>query len=104
MMLKMGKSIGPIMQTATFFGEVHGGQLHVRQPLSAFEGKQVVVTLVASEGGHAQPNAGPRALAEAEILEDTGRIRMPLKGARQLAVRIERRGRLEPMAHNLDEG
>jgi hypothetical protein len=35
------------MHSGTFIGEVQQGQLHVSQPLTDFEGKQVQVTLIA---------------------------------------------------------
>jgi hypothetical protein len=35
------------MLSATFLGEVQNGRLHVDQPLTNFEGKQVLVTLIA---------------------------------------------------------
>jgi hypothetical protein len=76
------------MQSLTFVGEVHDGQLHIRQPLGEFEGKQVLVTLVASEGDHLQANSVPRASSQAEILEDTGRIRRPACGATTISAQI----------------
>jgi hypothetical protein len=68
------------MHSVTFVGEVHQGRLHIGQPLEEFEGKQVLVTLIAPDAPLPSPRlegkGEPRPLAapEAEILEDTGRI------------------------------
>lgn len=35
------------MQSATFLGEVRSGALHISQPLTAFDGMRVFVTLIA---------------------------------------------------------
>jgi len=70
------------MLSVTFISEVQQGQLHISQPLAAFEGKQVLVTLIApdvplqpSRPATDEPTPVPVASPEAEILEDTGRIR-----------------------------
>jgi hypothetical protein len=92
------------MQSATFTGEVLGGQLHIQQPLGDFEGKQVLVTLVARDpSGHAL-SSGPafqqatalRTACDAELLEDPGRIRMPTRGAATLNAQVISTGRQPP--------
>ncbi len=66
------------MLSATFIGQVEQGRLHIGQPLGAFEGKQVLVTLIAPDTPlpSSEPTLRPPASLEAEILEDTGRIRV----------------------------
>jgi hypothetical protein len=76
------------MQSATFMGEVHDGRLHLDQPLVEFEGKQVLVTLVATAGDGVRSVSVPRASSEAEILEDTGRVRRPVRGATTMSAQI----------------
>ncbi|MGH7223476.1 MAG: hypothetical protein ACRELF_09625 [Gemmataceae bacterium] len=67
------------MHSATFLGEVKQGQLLIGQPLADFEGKQVLVTLIAADtllpSSWPASAAVPRAAEEAEILEDIGRFR-----------------------------
>jgi hypothetical protein len=67
------------MLSATFTGEVQQGRLHIGQPLAAFEGKQVLVTLIVPDIplGPSRSTTEPVAAPEAEIVEDTGRIRTP---------------------------
>jgi hypothetical protein len=43
------------MLSATFIGEVRQGQLHIGQPLADFDGKQVLVTLIAQDPPLPQP-------------------------------------------------
>ena len=75
------------MLSATFIGEVQQGRLHIGQPLADFEGKQVLVMLIApdtplgSSGSNGERSSRPLASPEAEIVEDTGRIRAaPTRG------------------------
>ncbi len=88
------------MQRVTFMGEIHEGRLHTQQPLSEFEGRQVMVTLTAAD---AKRNAGeqvrvfpPQAASEAEILEDTGRIRRPARAAATLTAQVVSIGQRKP--------
>jgi hypothetical protein len=97
------------MLSATFIGEVQEGQLHIGQPLAAFEGKQVLVTLIApdtplSSSGQASEPA-PRVLAslEAEILEDTGRIRMPPREVATVSINLVDVGRLPMRVYSSEE-
>jgi hypothetical protein len=90
------------MHSATFIGEVQQGRLHIGQPLADFEGKQVLVTLIApdiplpSSGPASAP--APRLLAslEAEILEDTGRIRATPHASQTIPAQVVAVGRRPP--------
>jgi hypothetical protein len=96
------------MLSITFIGEVQQGRLHIGQPLAEFEGKQVLVTLIApdlplSSGGASEP--APRVLAslEAEILEDPGRIRMPQREVTPVQVKVVDVGRLPMRVYSSEE-
>jgi len=96
------------MLSATFIGEVQQGRLHIGQPLVDFEGKQVLVTLIAPDTplSFAQASApAPRVLAslEAEVLEDTGRIRMPQRDVEPVQINIVDVGRLPMRVYSSDE-
>lgn len=90
------------MLSATFIGEVQQGQLHTGQPLAEFEGKQVLVTLIAPD--IPLPSSGPagagasrlRASLEAEILEDTGRICVVPRASQTVTAQIVAVGRRPP--------
>src|SRR5262249_35496720 len=58
------------MHSATFIGEVQQGQLHIGQPLAEFEGKRVLVTLIALDTPlpPGEPASKLLAAVEAEIL------------------------------------
>jgi hypothetical protein len=87
------------MHSATFVGEVQQGQLHIGQPLTEFEGKQVLVTLIAPATPLPSPGpateAAPRLLAalEAEIIEDIGRIRAAPRSSQTVAAQVVAVGR-----------
>jgi hypothetical protein len=90
------------MHSATFIGEVQHGQLHIDDPLVDFEGKQVLVTLVAPD--MPVPSLGPAgessprlfAALEAEILEDTGRIRATPRASQPVTAQVVPVGRQAP--------
>src|SRR5687767_13427492 len=90
------------MLSATFIGEVQQGQLHIGQPLADFEGKQVLVTLIApdtplqSSGLASEPAPRPLASLEAEILEDTGRIRTTPRAVQTITAQVVAVGRHPP--------
>jgi hypothetical protein len=90
------------VHTITFLGEVQGGRLQIEHPLAEFEGKQVVVTLVAADApiGAETPvkmaTSIPRADFEAELLDDTGRIRTPTRDATIVTARVVSAGRQPP--------
>ena len=87
------------MQSVTFMGEVQGGRLQIEHPLGEFEGKHVVVTLVAADPAPSGETVGnlaslvPRAPLEAELLEDTGRICTPPRDATVITARVVSAGR-----------
>jgi hypothetical protein len=90
------------MHSATFIGEVQQGRLHIGQPLADFEGKHVLVTLIAPDillplSGSASMSA-PRlqAALEAEILEDAGRIRAAPRASQTIDAKIVVVGRRSP--------
>jgi hypothetical protein len=88
------------MLSATFIGEVQQGQLHIGQPLADFEGKQVLVTLIAPDTP-VQPSGPvsapvPVATLEAEILEDTGRIRVTPCASQTVTAQVVAAGRRPP--------
>ncbi len=96
------------MQSATFRGEVQGGRILTERPLTDFEGKQVYVTLIApeesppaqvAEPGHAEPYAPE----EPEILEDTGRIRIPPQEVTAVHFDLVDVGRLPMRVYSSDE-
>jgi hypothetical protein len=78
------------MLSATFIGEVQQGRLHIGQPLAEFEGKQVLVTLIAPD------TPLPFAAPEAEILEDTGRIRGIARDQQTVTAQVVPVGRRPP--------
>jgi hypothetical protein len=60
------------MKSATFIGEVRQGQLHIDQPLTDFNGKQVLVTLIVQDGSFSkaekfQPGEVPPAELDVEV-------------------------------------
>ncbi len=89
------------MHSATFIGEVQQGRLHIDESLGAFEGKRVLVTLIAPDTPLSVPvqaghTPGPLASPEAEILEDTGRIRSDPRASQTVTARIVAVGRRSP--------
>jgi hypothetical protein len=97
------------MLSATFIGEVQHGQLHIGQPLAAFEGKQVLITLIApdiplaSSGSFGAPSQWPPAPPDAEIIEDAGRIRMPSCASETVTAQILAIGRQAPRLSSEEE-
>jgi hypothetical protein len=98
------------MPSATFIGEVCQGRLHIGQPLVDFEGKRVLVTLIAPEvplrspseaGDGDEPAAMPRTAEEAETLEDVGRIRTPPR-ATTVTAQVRSTGR-QPLRVSTEE-
>jgi hypothetical protein len=100
---------GTTMLSATFIGEVQQGRLHIGQPLAEFEGKRVLVTLIAPDTPLSlseQASApAPRVLAslEAELLEDTGRIRLPQREFATVQINLVDVGRLPMRVYSSDE-
>jgi hypothetical protein len=93
------------MQSATFIGEVWQGRLLIPEPLADFEGKRVLVTLIAPDMPLSPPTPGlvggepvgaPRASEEAEILEDPGRIRTLSRSATTVTAQLVAVGRRPP--------
>jgi hypothetical protein len=81
------------MHSVTFVGEVHQGQLHISQPLGEFEGKQVLVTLIAPDAALSpRPESGavskPVAALEAELLEDSGRVAVTPRARQVVAAQV----------------
>jgi hypothetical protein len=97
------------MLSATFIGEVQQGRLHIGQPLADFEGKQVLVTLIAPDtplgSSHSTSQRSPVPLAspEAEIVEDTGRIRMTPRAIQTVTAQVLAVGRQPPRVGTLEE-
>jgi hypothetical protein len=86
------------MLSATFIGEVQQGRLHIGQPLAEFEGKQVLVTLIAPDTPLPSSEGAPRppAALEAEILEDTGRICATPRAVQTVTAQVIAVGRRPP--------
>jgi hypothetical protein len=86
------------MHSATFVGEVQQGRLHIGEPLAEFEGKRVLVTLIAPDTPlpPAQPASRLLAAVEAEILEDTGRIRATPRSSQTVPAQVVAVGRQSP--------
>jgi hypothetical protein len=90
------------MLSATFIGEVQQGRLHIDQPLVEFEGKQVLVTLIAPDtplplsGPTGAPATRPVASQEAEILDDPGRIRATPRETQTVLAQVVEVGRQPP--------
>src|SRR5437868_4833736 len=90
------------MLSATFIGEVQQGRLHIHQPLAVFEGKQVLVTLIVpdtplrSSGPAGEAAVRPLTSPDAEILDDTGRIRATPRAMQTVAAQIIAVGRRSP--------
>ncbi len=85
------------MQSATFLGEVQGGQIVTKDALTEFEGKKVYVTLIApdettNEGvptKEGESNLPPAETSEeAELLKDLGRIEISRGETATIAVRV----------------
>ena len=100
------------MQSATFIAEVWQGRLHIDQPLTDFEGQQVLVTLIAPgvplrppspPPGGGKPVSEPRAADEAEILEDTGRIRTPPRATTTVTAQVVSSGRRPPRVSTAED-
>jgi hypothetical protein len=97
------------VHSVTFIGEVQGGRLQIEHPLSEFEGKQVVVTLVAADVSLEPEIAGkkaglvPRAVSEAELLEDSGRICRPARAVATVTARVVSAGRRPPRIYEETE-
>jgi hypothetical protein len=97
------------MLSATFIGEIQQGRLQTGQPLTAFEGKRVLVTLIvpdaplpsSSPTGAGVP--GPQAAPEAEILEDPGRIRASPRTTQTVAAQVIAVGRPVPRLSTQEE-
>ncbi len=95
------------MLSANFTGEVHGGQLHLQQPLSEFEGQRVLVTLIVADSalsdlpapGVNSNGGSPHAAPEAELLDDPGRIRDPDRSARNITAQVISVGRAVPRVY-----
>jgi hypothetical protein len=95
------------MLSATFIGEVQQGRLHIGQPLADFEGKQVLVTLIAPDtplpsGQASEPAPSAIASLEAEILEDIGRIRVPQREVATVQINVVDVGRLPMRVYSSD--
>jgi hypothetical protein len=99
------------MHSATFLAEVHGGLIRTGQPLAEFEGKQVYVTLIAldaapqrehNSAGTPAPAALPHVPEDAEILEDTGRIRLPPRDRASVHLALVDVGRLPMRVYSSD--
>jgi hypothetical protein len=93
------------MLSATFIGEVQQGRLHIGQPLAEFEGKQVLVTLIAPDTplSSSEPAPRPVAAAEAEILEDTGRIHAAPRDVQSVTAQVVAVGRRPPRVSAKEE-
>jgi hypothetical protein len=97
------------MQTATFQGEIQGGRILTGQPLTEFEGKQVVITLSIPDGPspedaddrHDTPS--PFAPEEPVILEDLGRIRMPRREVTTVHITVVDIGRRPVPVYSSDD-
>ena len=99
------------MHSATFLAEVQNGLIRTGQPLVAFEGKQVYVTLIAVEAppslernnpASSTPVTGPQASEVAEFLDDVGRIRLPLSERTMVHLKVVDKGRM-PMPTYLSD-
>jgi hypothetical protein len=86
------------MHSATFLGEVQQGRLHIGEPLAEFEGKRVLVTLIAPDAPlpSGEPAAKLLAALEAELLEDTGSIRAPARSSQTVTAQVVAVGRRPP--------
>jgi hypothetical protein len=84
--------------SATFIGQVQQGRLHIGRPLADFEGKQVLVTLIVPDVPlpSSEPAPRPAASQEAEILEDTGRIRATPRTLQTVTAQVIAVGRRSP--------
>ncbi len=96
------------MVSATFIGEVHKGQLCFGQPLAEFEGKQVLITLIAPDAP--VELSGPSALVtkpftspEPDIIEDAGRISAKQRERTMIQISTIDVGRVPMPAYSSDE-
>lgn len=90
------------MQTTTFLGEIQGGQIRTDQPLAAFEGRRVVITLSASPAPASEAES-PFAPEEAELLDDAGRIRVPPREVAAVRLSVVDVGRRPMRVYPSDE-
>ena len=69
------------MVRATFIGEVHKGQLCFGQPLAEFEGKQVLITLIAPDAPVEFPVQAPLVTKPFRRRRSRTSLKMPVESA-----------------------
>jgi hypothetical protein len=93
------------MTSTTLIGEVRQGQLHVEQPLSDFEGRRVLVTVIAPDRLSTATEPGPASHDEPPDdlnVEVDVFVPMPSNGERLTAVSVRDLGPAQPCLMPID--